>query len=239
MSFTFSSIKGFTVEASEEALGLAEDLLFNDVTWRVRWLVVDIGSGPRGRLVLIHPTVIERIDWMGRSLRVCLTATEVGNSPDILLDEPVSRQIEYGQGNRSDWEPALGHPRFVAGFWGGMGVQVSKARLEEEISMHKAIRGGGETDAGSPHLRSVDAVLGNDVHATDGPFGHVREVLVEDRSWTIGAVVVDTHHWWPGLRLAVPVSAVRDISWPHQEVRLGIDRDAAKGSPAWDDDASG
>ena len=234
MSSSLLPPEGFALDASDSTLGIVSDLLFDDATWLVRWIVVDIGPGPRGPLVLLHPSVIVRVDRMNRRVLVRLTKLQVEQSPDILLDEPVSRQIEYGENTGSNGEPVLGQSRLVAGFWGGMGVQVSQARLGKEKSMHKAIRGGGQNDAGDPHLRSVTAIIGNVVHAADGALGHVWNVLIDEPAWSLRTFIVDTHHWWPGRRLAVPVSAVGSISWSHQEVSLDISREAVKAIPTWD-----
>ena len=49
-----SKLSGYTIEASDGHIGAANDFLFDDVTWKVRWLVVDTGHWLRGRKVLIH-----------------------------------------------------------------------------------------------------------------------------------------------------------------------------------------
>jgi hypothetical protein len=36
-----------------------------------------------------------------------------------------------------------------------------------------------------PHLRSIDAVTGYHIHASDGEIGHVEDFLVEDTDWSI------------------------------------------------------
>ena len=43
-----------------------------------------------------------------------------------------------------------------------------------------------------PHLRSCEAVMGHQVHASDGDIGHVQGYLVEDETWAIRYVVVNT-----------------------------------------------
>ena len=62
-----------------------------------------------------------------------------------------------------------------------------------------------------PHLRSVEAVTGYHIHASDGEIGHVEDFLVEDADWSIHYLVVDTKNWWPGKRILIsPRSARRD-----------------------------
>ena len=54
MLWEASAINGFAIEASDGRLGTVTDLLFEDVGWIVRWLVVDTGNWlPDRRKVLL------------------------------------------------------------------------------------------------------------------------------------------------------------------------------------------
>ncbi len=53
MMQVISALKGFAIEASDDRIGTVADFLFDDASWRVRWLVVDCGTWLRGRKVLI------------------------------------------------------------------------------------------------------------------------------------------------------------------------------------------
>ncbi len=55
-----SAIKGYAIQASDGAIGAVSDFLFDDVSWRVRWLVVDTGHWLSGRKVLLPPSVLGR-----------------------------------------------------------------------------------------------------------------------------------------------------------------------------------
>ena len=61
--------------------------------------------------------------------------------------------------------------------------------------------GGKERD--DPHLRSSRAVTGYHIQATDGDLGHVEDFIVDDHSWTIRYMVLDTTNWWPGKKVLV------------------------------------
>ncbi len=213
-------LDGFSVEELDGAFGTISDFLFEDVTWHVRWAVVATGGWLTGRKHLVHPSAIVRVDQERHALLVRLSKAEVRNSPDILLDEPVSRAIEYGQQHSPGWDPAWGNPRYVAGFWGGIGVRVPHSRSNEEKAMSKLLHSNDIKRKGDPHLRSASAIIGCRVRATDGLIGHVAGIILDQSEWVVRMVVVETNRWWPGKRLTVPVSAVSDISWPHQEVRL-------------------
>ena len=49
------SLKGTTIAAKDGEIGSVQDLYFDDLTWTVRYLVVDTGTWLPGRQVLISP----------------------------------------------------------------------------------------------------------------------------------------------------------------------------------------
>jgi len=64
-------------------------------------------------------------------------------------------------------------------------------------------------------VRSCTAVTGYPIHATDGEIGYVSGFLIDDQTWAIRCLVVDTSNWWIGhkvlVALALSCSAER---WP-------------------------
>lgn len=49
-----------------------------------------------------------------------------------------------------------------------------------------------EIVAGEGHLRSTNEVSGYHISATDGAVGHVEDFLVDDNSWALRYIVLDT-----------------------------------------------
>ena len=91
----------------------------------------------------------------------------------------------------------------------------------------------GSVDGG-PHLRSMTAVRGYHIHATDGSIGHVENFLIDDMIWAIRYLVVDTRNWWPGAHVLISPCAVKRIDRNQNQVHLGVWRDMVKSSPPWD-----
>jgi hypothetical protein len=85
------------------------------------------------------------------------------------------------------------------------------------------------------HLRSVKAVTGYHIHASDGEIGHVADVLVEDADWGIHYLVVDTRNWWPSRKILVSPRSIRDIDWMSEMVNLNVARQRVKDGPTYDD----
>ncbi|MGO9359160.1 MAG: PRC-barrel domain containing protein [Xanthobacteraceae bacterium] len=229
-----STLHGYGIAASDGHLGVVTDLLFEDTSWLLRWLVVDTGHWLPGRKVLLPATVLGLVDPEKREFSVRLTMAEVRHSPDIDTERPVSRQIETDlydfYGWRPYWNPGLYLDGFGNGYGGGATMPLpvpGSARLEEDIA-------AAERDHDDPHLRSVQAVTGYHVHASDGEIGHVADFLIEDADWSIRYLVVDTRNWWPGNKVLISPRSVRGVEWEDRFVNLTVDRQAVKSSPAYD-----
>ena len=226
---------------SDGRLGTVSDFLFDDVSWLVRWLVVDTGNWLSGRKVLLPPSVLGQPDLTRWEFAVILTKQEVKDSPDIGTDRPVSRQMETKVYDYYGWSPYWGTGFYMGGygFMGGMGSVdgagsaiaasplLGSRQCEENID-------DGQRDKDDPHLRSSEAVTGYHIHAVDGEIGHVEDFLLEVADWSVRYLVVDTKNWWLGRKVLISPRLVREIDWTDQLVTLNVDRQRVKDSPAYD-----
>src|SRR5688572_30756225 len=196
-----NELRGFAIHATDGVIGEVDDLYFDDENWAVRYLVVDTGGWLSGRKVLISPYAIGLPNWDGRELPVRLTKAQVEGSPDIDTQKPVSRQHE------AFYSSYYGYPYYWGseGLW-GLGAypgilpaDVPAATAEgEQEGAKEALPLQQPVDA---HLRSCNELKGYQLHATDGDIGHVDDMLVEDRTWAIRYLVVNTSKWWGGHRV--------------------------------------
>ena len=92
--WTASKIQGYAVAASDDDIGSVSDLLFDDASWVVRWLVVETGSWFSGRKVLLPTSTLGHANTARREFSVKLTMQQVKDSPDVDSERPVSRQME-------------------------------------------------------------------------------------------------------------------------------------------------
>lgn len=119
-----SAFKGLVIEAKDGRIGTFSDMLFDDRTWKLRWMVVDTGNWLPGRKVLLHPSVISLDDFARGELSVRLTKQQVRDSPDIRQDQPVSRQMQDTLYGHYGWDPMWGGGNyFGGGYLGGRAVQ--------------------------------------------------------------------------------------------------------------------
>jgi hypothetical protein len=227
-----SAINGCAIAASDGRLGTVSDFLFDDATWLIRWFVVDTGNWLPGRNVLLPPSVMGHLDSVGREFSVRLTMQQVKDSPDINADRPVSRQMETNIYDYYGWSPYWGTGFYMGGYGYMAGPMMAPPPPESRRREAKLADAQRERD--DPHLRSIDAVSGYHIRASDGEIGHVEDFLVEDGDWSIHYLVVDTRNWWFGERVLISPRSAREIDWNDKLVNLNVDRQRVKDSPPYD-----
>jgi hypothetical protein len=72
------------------------------------------------------------------------------------------------------------------------------------------------------HLRSMQAVTGYHIQSVDGEIGHVNSFLVDDKSWAIHELVIETGHWYSGKEILIPTSKVKRISYEESKVFVSL-----------------
>ena len=229
---SMKALDGFTIGATDGDIGTVNECYFDDVSYTVRYIVVDTGRWLPGRKVLLSPIAVRKMDWAEKRLTAVLTKAQVEKSPDIDTDKPVSRQHEtayYGY---------YGYAPYWTGdyLWGaspypylGAGPAMSAADLA------RAQRWSWEAkEQEDPHLRSVRAVTGYHLQATDGEIGHVADFFVDDQSWTIRYMLVDTTNWWAGKKVLVAPSWIGRVDWLESKVHVTVTRAQIKTSPEYD-----
>ncbi len=245
MLFAITGLLGSPVKTEDGDAGLVKDYLFDDRTWKFRWMVVDTGAWLPGRKILIHPSAIEplaidpprngRLGMLGGSDRlvvsVALTHSEVQASPDATEDEPVTQQMENHLYDYYGWDPIWGATNFGTN-------AISSPTLAPSIAAYPRAHGGIEVDVrasgGDTHLRSVAALKGYHVEASDGEIGHVENFLIDEAGWHIRYLVIATRNWWPGKHVRLAPYAVDAVDWSQKRIVLNVTREQVKSSPEWD-----
>jgi hypothetical protein len=230
MLYVGLALKDYAIEASDGRIGTISDLLFDDGTWKIRWLVVDTGSWLSGRKVLLHPSAVGEVDVARQVVAVKLTKQQITDSPSTLEDQPVSQQMQANLYDYYGWDPMWGGAYFGAGALASPLVRTPfNSAGEERNADLQSIR----PDDGDPRLRSIAHVTSYHTHASDGTIGHVENFLIDDASWCIRYLVIDTSNWWIGQHVLLSPYAVKNIDWAEREIRLDVSREQVRASPTW------
>ncbi|MEO6280293.1 PRC-barrel domain-containing protein [Roseateles sp.] len=233
-------LENYKISATDGEIGHVKDFYFEDDAWAVRYFVVDTGTWLSSRQVLISPISVRHPDWLARTLPVSISKEQVKNSPGFDSDKPVSRQNEeevmgyYGYPAYWDggglWGEGL-YPYAMAPGFGGYGVDRVQRELELEAYLRDE-RARHRND--DPHLRSCNAVSGYHIHATDGDIGHVSGFLVDDETWAIRYLVVDTSNWWVGHKVLIAPPWIKGVHWKDRTVAVDLSRESVKSAPRYD-----
>jgi hypothetical protein len=74
-------------------------------------------------------------------------------------------------------------------------------------------------------------VTGHRVEATDGVIGHVEDFVIDDETWAIRYLLLDTRNWWPGRRVLISPQWINGVIWLDAKVVVNLTRDAIEHSP--------
>jgi hypothetical protein len=218
-------LERYTVSATDGDIGHVLDFLFDDDRWVVRYLVVDTGGGfleLNGRRVLISPISFRQAEWSTLRFHLALTLDKIKNSPDIDVHKPVSRQHER------DYSRYYGYPYYwgYSGLWG-------MADYPGLLAAERGEQAGHSDESGDAHLRSAAVVRGYHIQGSDDPIGHVNDFIVDDETWEVRYLVIDTSNWWFGKKVLVAPRWASRISWEEEKVFVDMSRETIKSSPEW------
>jgi len=216
---------GYHCQATDGELGKVKDMLIDDLTWSVRYFVVNAGNWLVGRKVLLSPVSLGTPNWMAQTLPVRLTKQQVEDSPPLEYDQPVSRQLEHSVATYYGWPI----------YWGGPATATMAIPVMQEEALRREAHSVDEE--GDAHLRSLKEIIGYHLLARDGEIGHIDDLIVSDAEWTTRYVVVDTRNWLPGRKVLVAPHWFVGIDWSARSVAVDLDKERIKNSPPYEPEA--
>lgn len=205
--------------ANGEDVGKVKDLYFEDDQWVVRYLVVDTGAWLAERLILISPYSVKFVNLEENFVSVKLTRDQIERSPTADTQKPISRRFEEHYANYFGWPFYWGS----AEFWpGGIypthlanrndnlhGEDVSRLDYAEDSAWRERVE--------ESHLRSYTELKNYEIHARDGEIGMVEDLVIEDDTWALRYVQVDTKRFWASHGILLSTQWIDKISWLDQQ----------------------
>jgi uncharacterized protein YrrD len=227
------NLMGFTIGATDGEIGKVKDFYFDDITWTIRYFVVETGSWLLNRKVLISPEALLECNWTNETFPVNLTKEQIKKSPEIDTDQSVSRQHEIELYAHYRWTDYWG-----GGIWSaGMGTSKSTTPMSSR-PMKEALKNSKNTPNtkanNDPHLRSAKSVKSYNIHALDDTIGDVEDFIIDDSNWAIHYMVVNTGNWFPGKKVIISPDWIKEINWETSEVTVNASVEQVKNSPEYD-----
>jgi len=78
-------------------------------------------------------------------------------------------------------------------------------------------------------------VTGYHIEAGDGEIGHVDDLVIDDETWEIRYLIVNTSNWWAGKKVLLSPLWIERVSWSERKVVIDLTREAIKRSPEFTD----
>jgi uncharacterized protein YrrD len=213
---------GNTLSATDGEIGKVKDCYFDERAWAVRYLVADTGSWLVDNLVLLSPHSFGKWDRDEKTLQINLTRQQIENSPPISKHTPLSRQYEeeyyryYGWGNY--WQGA--------GLWGAAAYPMTAfAPVPVEMPVTIPVETEARHDhrnRADRHLLSMRDTMGYALQATDGEIGSVTGFMMDDKTWAVGELIVETGHWYSGKEVYIKPGNIRLIDYEDGKIAVNL-----------------
>ncbi len=215
------TLKGYKLDSLDGEIGKVREFYFDDQYWAIRYLVADTGNWLTGRQVLISPYALLTVNEEEHHIGINLTRKQIEDSPSLDSDKPVSQQFEENYYGYYGW------PMYYSGpyMWGSYPYIVRDPEKWREARQSEK--------AWDPHLRSTNGVSGHHIQAADGEIGHVEDFVIDDETWAIRYLLIDTLNWWPGKKVLLSPQWIERISWDEQKVFVNLPRETIRQSPEY------
>lgn len=216
MLINIKKLYGKKLAAKDGEIGHVKDFYFDEVSWAVRYVVVDTGNWLEGRLVVLSPHAFGHVDGEQDAVPVLLTKARVQDSPPLDNYRQISRQYEQEYYRYYGW-PAYWH----GGQLWGMGAFPSLMPLPVPAAPESK-------EAAEARLQGTRSIEGYRVEAVDGPVGDVADLMLDVSDWSISDVVVEAGHWYAGKKVRITTSKVDRISFDDSAIYVSLARDDIK-----------
>ena len=216
------TLKGYHLESRNGEIGKVKEFFFDDYHWTIRYLVAETGDWLTDRQVLISPYALTSVNKEGQSIAVDLTRQQIEDSPTLNTDKPVSRQFEETYYGFYGWPM----------YWGGSYMWGNYPYILRD-GLGKINQGGKAWDSS---LRSTHDVNGHAIQASDGEIGHVDDFLIDDETWAIRYLVIDTKNGWSGKKVLISPEWIERVSWDERKVFVNLNLEIIKDAPEFSDE---
>lgn len=217
-------LTSLTLLAANGEIGSVQEVYFDDRNWAVRYLVVKTGRWLLSREVLLAPAAVAEISDAHGTIRVGLTKEQIRQAPPIEAAKPLSREYEEAYFRHFQWAP----------YWEpGPSEWASAVPFPETppVPIDTTLPADAPKN---PHLRSSGEITGYDIEASNGAVGHLEDLVVDDETWTVRYLEVDTRNWLPGKKVLLQTVRIDHIDWAKRSVAVMLTKQAIESAPAYD-----
>ncbi|MFP4500307.1 MAG: PRC-barrel domain-containing protein [Candidatus Hydrogenedentota bacterium] len=209
---------GYGLKATDGVIGTVYDLVFDEATCVLRYLVADTGSLLPGRKVLLATVALGTPQWDRGLIPVGHTREQVRHSPVYDVTKPISRADEVALHKHYRWAP----------YWAA--AVTADTYPPEEPPEESDVPPGGT-------LRSLADTFGYAVEGLDGAMGFLDDFVLDDQSWSFRLAVVDTATWLDGRMVAFNTHWIARFAGEKNSIETNLPLGKVKNAPPFDPEA--
>jgi hypothetical protein len=211
------------LHAVDGEIGAVEDFYFDDVSWAVRYLVVNTGGWLMERRVLISPVAVDEVRKQEKTIFIELTRAQIEHSPPFDNDRPVSRPYEVKYYEYYDW-PEYWESDLLSG------APPPPVSPEMELSAGET----GQTRRQKMHLHRTAQLNGYVIVSHDGAIALVRDAIVDTRYWVIRYLEIQICRGRPARHVLVSPCWIERVNWVDRVIKVGLASAAITTAPGFD-----
>jgi len=221
MLISLTELKSYRIEATDGDIGRIDDLLFFRGEWVVRYLVA--ATEDRDTEPMLAVADIRRLDRRRHVLFINISRDEVSNARTVDVEQPPD------ESNKDEGHELYGWPPY----WLEEGREA--APMGAESGVEEPVKNPDVEEFESPELQRASDLPGLYSIQTDGgEAGTLKDFVVEDESWAIPYLVIDTNTSLQApRRVLVATDYVQRVDWLGKSIQVSLSIEDVAGSPAF------
>ena len=213
-----TSLINYRVRALNDTIGSVSGFLFDDTSWVIRYVIVDIPLNENGgvRNALIAPFSFGILNPQTRELPLIEEKQKVENSPFIDLKMPFSRKLQIELYKYYKWPPFD-----LDDVFHDMQSSVTTKYLNWEESIARS------------HLINTGETIGYYIEAADGEIGQVHDFIIDEECWIIRYISVNIGKNIPEKKVLIFPRDIKAVNLVEAKVYINIVQDTVMNSPEY------
>jgi hypothetical protein len=219
---SINSLCKYRIETLDTFIGGVYDFLFDNSSWEVKYIVVEIRTWKRQRYVILTTDDVAHMDIDKGAIVTNLTREEIYGKPELRERLPVDLRYQTKLHERidlPDYWPAYGYYRIPP--------HGSLSEVTKEVGVEVL-------QEGDTHLLSSRQIIGYKVSAINGTAGQVHDFIVDDERWSVIEVAVDVNKWLAANKVTIPPTFITEIRWAEETIFLDMSKQSLEESPDYD-----
>ena len=216
MLLSLIHLKGRQLKTHEGALGRINDFYFDDQERVIRFFVIDSGACFSSQFIYVSP-----VHFNGKT---------TGGKENVLHDNRMRKDRERILPDKITSPKSLEHFKHFY-HW----PELVKTHPEKPPinGVFYENQNDSELEEEQKCYHSIDEMMSYQIRALDGDVGHITDLIVDDDSWKIFFVVIETMELFSSNEVLIEMSGIKKIHWESCEILIDMTRDQIVHQPGY------